>query len=326
MGKRADTMETTLLAIELLRRIPRNRKITASELHQQLRDAGIVRDVRTIQRQLEMLSEHFHLVRDDRSKPYGYQWPKHASGLSIPNLSLQESLLLRLAEDHLRNLLPMHLMKSMEGFFAQARQNLGPQGPESLEREWPGKVRVVATSQPLLPPKIDPGVFAVVCEALYKNFWLQLDYKNASGNEAAIQVMPLGLAQQGPRLYLVCRYDGYDNERLLAIHRIRKAKASTLTFKRPKNFDLKRFDDEGRCGFGDGKKIHLTFRIRKAEGAHLLESPLSADQRMKDLGGVYEITATVTDTAMLEWWLRGFGDAISNVRRRKVDGQGKLGG
>ena len=47
---------------------------------------------------------------------------------------------------------------------------------------------------------------------------------------------------------------------------------------------------------------------------------------MKDLGGVYEITATVTDTAMLEWWLRGFGDAISNVRRRKVDGQGKLGG
>ena len=90
-------METTLLAIELLRRIPRNRKITASELHQQLRDAGIVRDVRTIQRQLEMLSEHFHLERDDRSKPYGYRWPKHAGGLSIPNLSLQESLLLRLA-------------------------------------------------------------------------------------------------------------------------------------------------------------------------------------------------------------------------------------
>lgn len=326
MGKRADTLETALLAIELLRRVPRNHKVTASELHKQLKQAGIQRDLRTIQRQLEMLSEHFHLIRDDRSKPYGYQWPKHAGGLSIPNLSLQESLLLRLAEQHLRNLLPAHLMKSMEGFFAQARQNLGPQGPESLEREWPGKVRVVATSQPLLPPKIDPGVFEAVCEALYKNLWLHLDYKNASGREATIKVMPLGLAQQGPRLYLVCRYEGYDNERSLAIHRMQKAKTSTLTFRRPKNFDLKRFDDEGRFGFGEGKKVRLTFRIRKDEGVHLLESPLSDDQRAKDLEDAYEITATVTDTAMLEWWLRGFGDAVSNVRRRKVDGLGKLGG
>lgn len=324
MGKRADTLETTLLAIELLRRVPRNHKVTASELHKQLKEAGIERDVRTIQRQLEMLSDHFHLIRDDRNKPYGYQWPKHAGGLSIPSLSLQESLLLRLAEQHLRNLLPVHLMKSMEGFFRQARQNLGSQAPESLEREWPEKVRVVATSQPLLPPKIDPGVFEVVCEALYKNLWLHLDYKNASGSEATVKVMPLGLAQQGPRLYLVCRYEGYDNERLLAVHRIKKARASTLTFKRPKDFDLKRFDDEGRFGFGDGKKVRLTFRIRKAEGAHLLESPLSADQRIKDLDGVYEVTASVSDTAMLEWWLRGFGDAVSNVRRRKVDGQEKL--
>ena len=318
MGKRADTMETTLLAIELLRRIPRNRKITASELHQQLRDAGIVRDVRTIQRQLEMLSEHFHLERDDRSKPYGYRWPKHAGGLSIPNLGLQESLLLRLAEQHLRNLLPMHLMKSMEGFFAQARQNLGSDGPESLEREWPTKVRVVATSQPLLPPKIDPGIFEVVCEALYKNVWLKLNYKNASGYEAEANVMPLGLAQQGPRLYLVCRYEGYDNERLLAIHRIRKAKASTLTFKRPKDFDLKRFDDEGRFGFGDGKKVRLTFRISKDVGLFLLESPLSTDQQVKEIGDDYEISATVVDTDMLEWWLRGFGDAVSKVRRKAI--------
>ncbi len=311
-------METTLLAIELLRRIPRNRKITASELHQQLRDAGIVRDVRTIQRQLEMLSEHFHLERDDRSKPYGYRWPKHAGGLSIPNLGLQESLLLRLAEQHLRNLLPMHLMKSMEGFFAQARQNLGSDGPESLEREWPTKVRVVATSQPLLPPKIDPGIFEVVCEALYKNVWLKLNYKNASGYEAEANVMPLGLAQQGPRLYFVCRYEGYDNERLLAIHRIRKAKASTLTFKRPKNFDLKRFDDEGRFGFGDGKKVRLTFRISKDVGLFLLESPLSTDQQVKEIGDDYEISATVVDTDMLEWWLRGFGDAVSKVRRKAI--------
>ena len=159
MGKRAGTLETTLLAIELLRRIPRNRKVTAEELHAQVKEAGFERDLRTIQRQLDLLSEHFKLDRDTRNKPYGYYWPKNSEGLSVPGLNLKESLLLRLAEEHLRNLLPTHLLKSMDGFFAQARQNLDPVGPPSLEREWPNKVRVVATSQPLLPPKIDPAVF-----------------------------------------------------------------------------------------------------------------------------------------------------------------------
>ena len=67
MAKRPDTKETVLLALELLRRIPRNRKVSTSELLAQLKDAGIERDLRTIQRQLEMLSEHFDIERDERS-------------------------------------------------------------------------------------------------------------------------------------------------------------------------------------------------------------------------------------------------------------------
>ena len=318
MAKRPDTLETVLLAIELLRRIPRGRKVTASELHDQLKDAGIDRELRTIQRQLEMLSDHFEIERDDRSKPYGYRWLEQARGLAVPNLTPQESLLLGLAEEHLKNLLPTRLMKSMESFFAQARRNLGPESNARLEREWASKVRVVATSQPLLPPKIKPGVFEIVSEALYANRWLNLDYRNAGGKRNKVEVMPLGLAQQGPRLYLVCRYRGYENERSLALHRILSAEATTLTFVRPKEFDLKKYDDDGRFGFGEGKRIRLQFCIEKAAGLHLLESPLSADQVAKELPEAYEIAATVVDSAMLNWWLRGFGESIADVRRYPV--------
>ncbi len=90
----------------------------------------------------------------------------------------------------------------------------------------------MATSQPLLPPKIVPGVFEIVSESLYSNRWLHLDYRNSGGKRGKVEVMPLGLAQQGPRLYLVCRYRGYDNERSLALHRILSAEMSTLTFDR----------------------------------------------------------------------------------------------
>ena len=317
MGKRSETLETVLLTIEMLRRIPRGHKVTASELHRQLKDAGFDRDLRTIQRQLEMLSEHFEIERDERSKPYGYRWLEQAKGLAVPSLTLQESLLLQLAGEHLKNLLPARLMKSMEVFFNQARRNLGPDSNACLEREWPGKVRIVAASQPLLPPRLAPGVFEAVSEGLYGNRWLHLDYRNATGKRNKVEVMPLGLVQQGPRLYLVCRYRGYDNERNLALHRILSARMSTLTFDRPKDFDLKKYDDDGRFGFGEGEKIILNFRIERDAGLHLLETPLSGDQKVSELDdGQLEITATVVDSAMLEWWLRGFGDAIADIRRR----------
>ncbi len=326
MARRPDALETSRLALELLRRIPRGRKVTAVELHKQLHDAGIQRELRTIQRQLDMLSRNFDIERDDREKPYGYRWLDHAAGLAIPNLTPQESLLLRLAEEHLRHLLPARLMKSMDGFFRQARRELSGDGSARLEREWPGKVRVVATTQPLLPPRIAPGVFDAVSDALYGNRWLKLDYRNATGRRTQADVMPLGLVQQGPRLYLVCRYKGFDNERNLALHRILGATISTLGFERPAGFDLKRYDDEGRFAFGEGEKVRLSFRIERDAGWHLLETPLSTDQTAIERDDdTIDITATVVDSAMLEWWLRGFGDAVSRVRRAPVGRGSKKG-
>ena len=319
MAQRPDTLDTALLMLELLRRIPRGRKITTSELHQQLKGAGFERDLRTIQRQLEILSEHFDIERDERNKPYGYRWLERAQGLTVPQLTPQESLLLQLAEEHLKNLLPARLMQSMEGFFTQARRNLGDSPNARLEREWPCKVRVVATSQPLLAPTIASGVLEAVSEALYANHWLDLDYRNAAGKRRQARVMPLGLAQQGPRLYLVCRFEGFDNERSLALHRIGKAEVSTLTFERPRGFDLQKYDADGRFGFGEGRRIRLQFCIEHDAGFHLRETPLSKDQQIREVDDCWmEVSATVVDSAMLEWWLRGFGDAVRGVSRQAV--------
>lgn len=318
MPRRPDSLETLQISLELLRRIPKGRTVTASELREQLAEAGFERDMRTIQRQLEVLAEYYDLDRDESSKPFRYSWKPYAKGMSLPSLSTQESLLLILAEQHLNALLPARVMKSMESFFAQAHTQLGDKATTQREREWLGKVRVVSTTQPLLPPKIDQDVFEQVSNALYGNQWLELDYQNATGKRAKNRVMPLGLAQQGTRLYLVCRFDGYDNERSLALNRIVAARATTLTFDRPTDFDLKKYDDDGRFGYGNGERICLRFRIDKEAGLHLLESPLSADQEVKELEDEYEITATVVDSAMLDWWLRGFGESVSEFSKRKV--------
>lgn len=319
MAKRPETIETTVLALELLRRIPRGRKITARELHEQLLHAGIARDLRTIQRNLEMLCDHFDIECDNRSRPYGYRWLENSNGVSLPMLTPQESLLLAMAEAHLKPILPSRLIKSMTGLFTQAQRNLHDNGPSRLEAEWPDKVRIVATSQPLLPPPIADGVFESVSEALYLDRLLRITYRNASGKESENTVMPLGLAQQGPRLYLVCRFEGYNNERSLALNRILSTSVSTFTFERPAEFNLKKYDDDGRFGFGEGHQIFLTFEIDRTAGFHLIESPLSLDQTHREIGNErLEFSATVVDSAMLKWFLAAFGEAVSNVQRQSV--------
>jgi len=310
MSKRPDTRETVLLALELLKRIPKSRKVSARELQEQL-PSHLARDLRTVQRQLDMLANEFEIERDDSSKPYGYRWKERSAGLMMPVLSEQESLLLALAQEHLRHLLPASLMRSMSGFFAQAARQLTPYGKGQREHEWLGKVRVVATTQPLIAPKLAPGVFDVVSDALYADRWLQLEYRNAASKHSQITVMPLGIAQQGPRLYLVCRFEGFENERSLALHRIARATTMARTFSRPKGFKLAQYDDEGRFGFGEGRRIRLVLRIRTAAGQHLLESPLSTDQRVTPTTDGYQITATVVESEQLRWWLRGFGDDVT---------------
>lgn len=39
---------------------------------------------------------------------------------------------------------------------------------------------------------------------------------------------------------------------------------------------------------------------------------------MKELEDTYEITATVVESDKLEWWLRGFGDAVRVIKKNSV--------
>jgi predicted DNA-binding transcriptional regulator YafY len=313
---RASGLETLRFTLELLKRIPRGRKVSAPELHKEMLAAGFRRDLRTVQRQLDELTQQFDIERDDRSKPYGYSWKPAAKGLSVPGLNEKESLLLALAEQHLANLLPLEVLRSMQPFFEQARVNLAPHAAASAQaaRAWINKVRVVSTSQPLLAPRILPEVFSAVSSALYADQWLKVQYRNSAGNQLDACVMPLGLAQQGTRLYLVCRFEGYEDERSLALNRILEASNTGRPFARPPEFDLGAFDDAGGFGFGSGKRIQLEILIQSQAAVHLLESKLSQDQSSAAEGDRYRIKATVCETEQLKWWLRGFGNAVKVVR------------
>ncbi len=266
-----EAQKTALLLLEIVHHIPKRRQITAKEIHQRLLSAGHNLTLRTVQRHLKDISQQFDIECNDANKPYGYRWLEKAESLAMPNLTAQESLLLNLAEKQLSHLLPAKVFNNLSGFFEQARKNLHPLNSDYPEvaKQWKSKVRVVADKQPLLPPDIDGDVFDAVSNALYYNHWLEISYQKVNGEKSNPTIMPLGLAQQGERMYLVSRYKGFNNERSLALHRIKGAKMLTQQFSYPSDFSLEEFDNNGEFLIGHGNQITLTFNINKERGVYL---------------------------------------------------------
>jgi predicted DNA-binding transcriptional regulator YafY len=316
MAERKENMEGLVMMLELLKRIPASRWVTIKdvqeELHQQ--DHRFIRSERSYQKMFRKLVNEGLIDVEDSSKPHRFKSNDYSQRLTVRSLNAKEALLLTLAEQQLRPLLPTKLMKCMDSFFIQARSQLDGKPPAHLESEWLDKVRTLSTTLPLLPPKVGPEVFQQVSDALFGNQWLDLTYKNANSKKAAsYKVMPLGLVQQGQRMYIACRFYGHDDYRSLALHRIQSAAASTLTFERPADFSLSQVNEDLHFSDGPPKVVRLRFKIDKENGKHIVECPLSKDQQVVETEETYEISATVTQTDVLKRWLRGFGDAISGI-------------
>jgi len=306
-------LDNALLILEILRRIPRRQYTTSAHLREQVAAAGYAVSLRTVQRHLDAICSRFAIECDTRGKPFGYRWMEGAEGLKLPLLTASEALLLQLAKNEVAQLLPASALVSMAPLFATARCALEATPAPQVERRWLNKVRRIPESQPLLAPKIAPGVFEAVSDALYRECKLRIRYRNARGQRKSATVWPLGLVQQGVRLYLVCRFEGYDNQRILALPRILQAEAGDESFPWPTAFDLADYCSGGDFGVSRGRKVRLRFRIDKACGQHLLESPLAADQTASDLGATLEITATVMETELLLRWLRGWGEQLEGL-------------
>jgi predicted DNA-binding transcriptional regulator YafY len=318
-------LDNALLILEILKRIPRRRFTTSAQLHTQIEALGLRVSMRTMQRHLDAITQRFPVECDARAKPYGYRWQAGAQGLNLPQLSPAEALLLRLAQADLERLLPRRTLLALAPLFDSARRRLDDDAGDApsarAERRWLGKVRRIPEG---LPAQAAHGLPAALVdtlgEALYHERMLSIRYRNARGKASSAEVMPLGLVQQGHRLYLVARFSGHADTRVLALPRIQQAQLGA-PFAHPRDFDLDAFLQQGHFGVRRGPPVRLAFRMRRAEARHLVEYPIAADQTVEDDGSDWlHVRATLPDTELLRRWLRGHADVIDALEITPVAG------
>lgn len=296
--------------LDTLRLIPRSRKTSTAEIHRQLAALGHAVTRRTVQRDLEALSLEYGFECDDRDKTFGWSWPGKAANPLVPEIDLPQALALLMMEREIGPLVPQAATEALSPWLAKARNKVNAHGHAKATR-WLRKVVFQPLGPPLLPAKVQPAVQEAVIEALFAEVQIAAEYRGAQREEfGKVRLHPLGLIHTGLVTYLAVRYDGYDDVRLLALHRLRRVKLLDVPASARADFDLAQFVRDGGLNFGDGPTVKLRLRMTREAALHLHETPLSLDQTIsqgpKESGHVI-VTATVQDSPRLEWWIRGFG-------------------
>lgn len=297
---------------ELLKLIPKHpAQATASELQTKLSERlGESVDKRWIERALGTLSQQFPLHCNDKGTPYGWCWGKGAS-LDLPGLTLREAQTLALVKQQLAPLLPPAHLEPLQAVFGHAEEKLeADQARNPERRHWQDKIRTLPAWQPLLPPQVDAAVRDTVFEALDRGKQLRVNYQKPWQDKPVEYTLhPLALVQRGVSIYLVCTYDGYDDPRVVALHRFKNTERLDAPAERPAGFDLDRAIADGLFGMGGSlEPIRLVARFYNPVGQHLLDTPLSDDQKVEPCDPYhFVLTATVLHTGQLEWWLCSFG-------------------
>ena len=310
----ATNQHTLLRQWHMLKSVPRGpRKISVRELQSRLSDAEFIVTERTIQRDLQELTQVFPLMVDERSRPFGWSWQQDSPSFDLPGLSVAEALALTLVEQQLSNSLPPVTLDTLRPHFRSAQQALSAIDPCAPAKAWLQKVRAIPPMQRLVAPDVDAGCQRTIYDALLRDRQLKLIYRKRETQLAVeyVSVHPLAIIQRGQLIYLVCMFADYEDVRTLAMHRVVQAEMLFLDSRKKEGFTLDAYIESGHMGVRNGEPIILRALFSKAAGEHLFETPLVVDQILAPLpDGRLELTATLPNTHELRWWLLGLGDGV----------------
>ena len=306
----------------MLKMIPNHpRTIDSVTIRKRLRDEGLgTTNLRTIQRDLEMLSQSFPLGTVDPGKrPIKWQWMKDAAPLEIPALDPTEAVAMKLIETYLRPLLPGAMLDALVPHFESAERVLKSEGGLGPAR-WTRLIRLLPEGIQLLPPKVDVAAQRAVYDALLRETQLELVYRpRGSTQDKLYRVNPLGLVVRNRVIYLVASLVESDELRQFVLHRTLSARALDERATSPRGFDLDKYIEEGEFSWPTGRKIRLVAIFDRGPAKTLFETPLSRDQSMTQLDeGRFKLVATVQETRELHWWLSSFGPEVEVVEPKSL--------
>ena len=302
---------------QILSRLSTGKWMGTRELQEALEREGIDISLRTIQRDLNQISQRFP-IESNKTVPQGWRWRSDAPIQSLPHMTSSQAVTFMMVEEHLKHLLPPSLIEEMNPWFDLARRSLSTQ---NNVRQWINRVRIVPANQPLIPPVVEKHAQQAIYEGLLQDKQIECTYRprGHASEERTYTLNPLALVQKGAIIYLICTRQDKTEVQTFALHRFKAAKVLDHRALHPVNFDIDAYIESGALGFRvDFDKptelVQLELYMSEDDASYFSESQLSKDQNIIQVSeNLFKVTANVPFTSQLVWWLRSFGKKIIRI-------------
>ena len=307
---------------QILSRLSTGKWMGTRELHDILQREGIDISLRTIQRDLNQISQRFP-IESNKTVPQGWRWRSDAPIQSLPHMTSSQAVTFMMVEEHLKHLLPPSLIEEMNPWFDLARRSLSTQ---NNVRQWVNRVRIVPATQPLIPPIVERQAQQAIYEGLLQDKQIECIYRGrgAQGEDKSYILNPLGLVQKGAIIYLICTRHDKTDVQTFALHRFKSASVLNSRALHPVDFNIDDYIESGALGFRvdfniPTYNVQLRLLMSEHDASYFYESQLSKDQIIQAYNEhQVEVIATVPFTSQLVWWLRSFGKKIVDIQPEEV--------
>ncbi len=303
-----DASTTAIRLIKMLSFIPQDSKgVSSSYIKDRLETHGFVLDVRTIQRDLLALSREFPLETRQEGRTNFWYFRKNTQN-HWPAMSPDTALAVMMANQNLKPLIPESAQRGFDPIINQAKQTLSLQDRSGYSR-WVKSVRIIPKGVFSKPPAVSTEVVNAIYQSIAKQRQLRIV---KDGTES--DVNPLGVAQRGQTLYLVCSYYTYDDIRITALHRIQSAQPLMTDLITPAGFDLDEVLNSGIMSWqlDPGKPKQFELEVSDDAVGYFEENQINDSQSIKSAGkNNHRVSFNTEDTLEIRQWLLGFGGEIS---------------
>ncbi len=311
---------------EIMRVLPdaatQSNYLSTPEIHRRL--TNTVPDMpssKTIYRHLAKLEEEGLVEMDQRGTASIWRKKAGASGMAAKGgglMNFDEALALQTLRRFSSRQIPELVAESLSAMFEIADTRLRRTNSETERKysRWTSKVAVESGGFALHYPVIDRELFATVSSALFEERKLEIVYRprHNTDNDRAKVVLPFGLVEVGGLVYLVAGTEGKANPTMYRLDRLARAAALLESFAYPSSFSLDAYVKQQRSfDFMVEKEVQLKLRFVGGAGDHLLEAPMSKDQKSTRKDDALHVQGSVMLSQRLRWWLRSFGPYVEVI-------------
>jgi len=311
-----EAVKRTQSILRMMGQVP----ITSKQIYNKLIDLGFDISERTVLRDMQNLPEEFpeKIYVLDRMKPYGYKLPKGTPKDSA--MSPTEAVCLQLAKDYLNPILPPGALDPIAPYLKEAEIILQQQQIDPRIKNWKNKVLTLNEGFNLEPAEIKKGILEKIHASLWQGRVIDVRYKSKTKTEASgYSLHPCGLVYRGRISYLICSFEN-DTEKFiyLPLHRFEAVELTTEDSVH-KDKDVKEVA-RSLVGFTKNhEKISITLKFSNFAGSHLLETPISKNQKIrKTKDNYYLVSDMVNDDMELRFWIRAFGDEVEIIKPKSL--------